>query len=70
MKTVSRVAQFLAWTFAAVQLLVLLSTCASGFSEMQLGLTVLSQVAFFAFLLISTVADHSRVAVRARVRNG
>ena len=70
MKTISSVAQFLAWAFAALQLVVLLSTCLSGFSEIRLGLTVISQVAFFVFLFISTLADQSRIAVRAKVRHG
>jgi hypothetical protein len=70
MRTISRVAHFLAWTFGALQLAVLLSTCLTGFSEMRLGLTVISQVAFFAFLFISSLADQTPVTVRTRVRHG
>jgi hypothetical protein len=53
-----------------MEILVLLSTCVSGFTELRLGLAVIGQVAFFGFLFISTLADESRIAVRQRVRHG
>jgi hypothetical protein len=70
MKTIARIADYLAWTSAVVQLFVLLSTCVSGFTEMQLGLAVIGQVAFFGFLCISTLAGESRVPARNEVRQG
>jgi hypothetical protein len=70
MKTVATAAHYLAWTFACMEIFVLLSTCVSGFSELQLGLAVIGQVAFFGFLFVSTLADERRVAVRQQVRHG
>jgi hypothetical protein len=68
METVGRVAHYAAWTFAVMQILVLLSTCLTGFSEVQLGLAVIGQVAFFGFLFISTLAEGSRIPVRGQAR--
>jgi hypothetical protein len=70
MRTVARAAHYIAWTFACMEILVLLSTCVSGFSELKLGLAVIGQVAFFGFLYISTLADEPRIAVRQHVRHG
>ena len=70
MRTISRVSHIVAWVFAFVQIAVLLSACLSGFNEVSLGLAIVSQVAFVLFLFISTIADQSPVAVRARVRHG
>lgn len=70
MKTIGRLAHYLAWTFACMQLFVLLSTCVTGFTEVRLGLVVIGQVAFFGFLSISTLADESRVPVRRHLRQG
>lgn len=70
MRTVSRIAHYVAWTFACLQIVVLLSTCVGGFSEVRLGLAVIGQVAFFGFLFISTLADENRVGVRQHVKQG
>ena len=70
MRTIGRTAHYLAWTFACMQIVVLLSSCVSGFSEVRLGLAVIGQVAFFVFLSISTLADETRTTVRQQVREG
>ena len=70
MKTVGKVAHFLAWTFAYLQIAVLLSTCLSGFSELKLGLVIVSQIAFFGFLFLSKLAEESPIAVRSGLGNG
>jgi hypothetical protein len=70
MKTVAKAAHYVAWTFACLQMVVLLSACVVGFSELQLGLAVIGQVAFFGFLFISTLAEEPGAAVRQEVRRG
>ena len=64
MRTIGKLAHYIAWTFAVLQIVVLLSACLSGFSAVQLGIAVFSQVAFFAFLFISTMAEAAQTAVR------
>lgn len=65
MRFIGKLTHYIAWTFAVLQIGVLLSACLSGFSAVQLGLAVFSQVGFFAFLFISTMAEAAQSTVRA-----
>jgi Na+-driven multidrug efflux pump len=67
---ISKASHLIAWFFAFAQIVVLLSACFRGLNEVSLGLAIVSLVAFFVFLFISSIIDQSRVPVRTRVPHG